>query len=71
MTRPCYHCARNDAQPHSNFCAQCSGTNRPLFYPTDRRSNAARKAKTGLLYLGATLALGWLAYKTVEFVLTP
>ena len=65
--RQCYHCAKNEALPHSNFCVNCLGTSRPLFFPSPRKRN---RALTGLLYTGAGIATAYLIVKTVEFVLT-
>lgn len=68
MKRPCYHCHQNEAVMHSNFCPQCRGDNRPLFFPNDGRRNRARRVKVSLLYTGAAAAAVWVFLKTVEFV---
>ena len=33
MRNPCYHCHKNPAARHSNFCEECLPENRPLYFP--------------------------------------
>lgn len=65
--RPCYHCHKNEARPHSNFCAECSGGSRPLFFPSSRTKPTP--LRTGALYAVAAVTASWLIWKTVELVL--